>query len=203
MPDTRWCAAVRVRGVASSVHYRLQPSIDDDYSDESGALHHRMIIMQSNSRLPIRPTIVASFFLVACIGAGQFMRGAPRAATPAPASVKVLNAWSRATAPGASVGVAYFEIVNSGAADALTAMESPVAERVEMHSTSMNGAVMQMRPVASVPVPAGARIAFEPGGLHAMLIDLKQPLQQDQRFPLTLLFEHAGRVRVEVLVQGL
>jgi hypothetical protein len=28
-------------------------------------------------------------------------------------------------------------------------------------------------------------------------------LQQDQRFPLILLFEHAGRVRVEVLVQGL
>jgi copper(I)-binding protein len=78
-----------------------------------------------------------------------------------------------------------------------------VAVRVEMHSMSMDGAVMRMRPVASVQVPAGARISFEPGGLHAMLIDLKQPLQQDQRFPLTLLFEHAGRVRVEVLVQGL
>jgi copper(I)-binding protein len=161
-----------------------------------------MISMQPNSRLPIRRTIVKSCLLVACIGAGVFARGALRAATPAPASVKVLNAWSRATPPGASVGVAYFEIVNSGAADALTGIESPVAERVEMHSVSMNGAVMQMRPVASVQVPAGARISFKPGGLHAMLIDLKQPLQQDQRFALTLLFEHAGRVRVEVLVQG-
>src|SRR5580700_7777069 len=161
-----------------------------------------MISMQSNSRVPIRRTIVTSCLLVACIGAGLFMRGAPRTATPASASVKVLNAWSRATAPGASVGVAYFEIVNSGAADALTGIESPVAERVEMHSVSMTGAVMQMRPVASVQVPAGARILFEPGGLHAMLIDLKQPLQQDQRFALTLLFEHAGRVPVEVLVRG-
>ena len=162
-----------------------------------------MISMQSNSPLPIRRAIVKSCLLVACIGAGVFMRGALRAATPAPASVKVLNAWSRATAPGASVGVAYFEIVNSGAADALTGIESPVAVRVEMHSMSMDGAVMRMRPVASVQVPAGANISFEPGGLHVMLIDLKQPLQQDQRFPLTLLFEHAGRVRVEVLVQGL
>jgi hypothetical protein len=162
-----------------------------------------MISMQSNSRVPIYRTIVTSCLLVACGGAGVFMPGALRAATPAPGSVKVLHAWSRATAPGASVGVAYFEIVNSGAADALTGIESPVAERVEMHSMSMHGAVMQMRPVASVQVPAGASISFQPGGLHAMLIDLKQPLQQDQRFPLTLLFAHAGRVRVEVLVQGL
>lgn len=159
--------------------------------------------MQSNLRVPIRRTIVNSCLLMACIGAGVFMGGALRAAMPAPASVQVLNAWSRATAPGASVGVAYFEIVNSGAADALIGMESPVAERAEMHSTSMNGAVMQMRPVASVQVPAGARILFEPGGLHAMLIDLKQPLQQGQRFALTLLFERAGRIRVEVLVRGI
>jgi periplasmic copper chaperone A len=161
-----------------------------------------MIGMQSNSRVTIRRMIVKSCWLVACILAGVFMSGALRAAPPAPASVQVLNAWSRATAPGASVGVAYVEIVNSGAADTLTGMESPVAGRVEMHSMSMNGAVMRMRPVASVQVPAGASISFEPGGLHVMLIDLKQPLQQDQRFPLTLLFEHAGRVRVEVLVRG-
>jgi copper(I)-binding protein len=162
-----------------------------------------MVGMQSNSQVPIRRMIVKSCLLMACIGAGVFTSGALRAATPAPASVRVLNAWSRATAPGAAVGVAYFEIVNSGDADTLTGIESPVAGRVEMHSMSMNGAVMRMRPVASVQVPAGANISFEPGGLHVMLIDLKQPLQQDQRFPLTLLFEHAGRVRVEVLVRGL
>ncbi|MGA2565121.1 MAG: copper chaperone PCu(A)C [Steroidobacteraceae bacterium] len=141
--------------------------------------------------------------LLATFGGALLQPTVLLAAAPAPESLTVLKAWSRATAPGASVGVAYFEIVNSGAADTLTAIQSPVAERVEMHSMRIDAGVMQMRPVASVQVPAGARVSFRPGGLHAMLMELKEPLKEGQRFPLTLVFEHAGPIRIEALVQGL
>ena len=118
-------------------------------------------------------------------------------------SLTVVQPWSRATAPGASVGVAYLEIVNAGAADTLTGIESPVAAHVEMHSmTTVNG-VMQMRQLSSVEVPAKGRLQFTPGGLHVMLIDLKQPLREGDRFPLTLVFRSAGRLQVEAVVQGL
>jgi periplasmic copper chaperone A len=60
-----------------------------------------------------------------------------------------------------------------------------------------------MRRVLSVEVPAHGRVRFEPNGLHAMLIELVRPLKKGDRFPLTLMFQHAGPVRVEAIVQDL
>jgi copper(I)-binding protein len=125
------------------------------------------------------------------------------AVEPAAGSLVVVNAWSRATAPGAPVGVAYFEIVNSGGPDALIHIETPVARRVEMHSMATVGGLMQMRQLLSVDVPAQGRVRFEPSGLHAMLIDLVRPLKKGERFELTFAFQHSGAVRVEAIVQDL
>lgn len=124
-------------------------------------------------------------------------------ADASPRSPAVTRAWSRATPPGVPVGVAYFEIVNPGAADELTGIESPAAQRVEMHAMKVVGSMMQMRPAESVDVPAGGRVVFEPNGLHAMLIDLRQPLREGERFPLTLVFRHSGRMHVDVIVLGI
>jgi periplasmic copper chaperone A len=118
-------------------------------------------------------------------------------------SLTITQPWSGATAPGATIGAAYFEIVNAGAADTLLRIESPVARQVEMHASYTEGGTMRMRPVTSVDVPVGGRVRFQPGGLHVMLIDLTQPLKEGQRFSLTLVFQHAGSVRVEAIVQGL
>ncbi len=124
-------------------------------------------------------------------------------ATPPAGSLEVVKAWSRATAPGAAVGVAYFEIVNSGKQDALVRVEAPVAHQAQLHSMAMIGGVMQMREIPSVEVPAHGTVRFEPGGLHVMLIDLVRPLKKGNRFPLILVFEHAGTVHTEVIVQDL
>ena len=118
-------------------------------------------------------------------------------------SLTITQPWSRATAPGASTGAAYFDIINSGPADTLLRIESPIAREVQVHMEYTAGGMMHMRPMASVEVPQRDRVRFQPGGLHVMLIDLKQSLHEGQRFPLTLVFQHSGTVRVEVIVQGL
>jgi len=64
----------------------------------------------------------------------------------------------------------------------------------------MEGNVMKMRRVDAVEVPAGQTVAFAPGGLHVMLIGLKEPLITGKTFPLTLNFEQAGAVTLEVAV---
>jgi hypothetical protein len=112
-----------------------------------------------------------------------------------------VKAWSRATAPGANVGAVYFEIVNSGDQDSLIRIESPVAGQAQMHSMAIVAGVMQMRELLSVPVPAKGRVRFQPGGLHVMLVDLVRPQKEGERFPLTLVFQHAGPVHVDVIVQ--
>lgn len=128
---------------------------------------------------------------------------------PAPAAAHAYQAgplsidhpWSRPTAPGVRVGVGYLVIANAGKDDALLGATTPVAERVELHQTRMDGGVMRMRRVDRVELPAGATVRLEPGGLHMMLIGLKQPLAEGARLPLVLRFETAGEVKVELKVE--
>ena len=111
--------------------------------------------------------------------------------------------WARATAGQAPNGAAYMTLVNKGAeADYLTAASAAVSDRVELHTTLMNDGVMQMREVKRIEVAPGSSTALEPGGFHVMLIGLKAPLKEGETFPLTLTFEKAGTLEVQVLVEG-
>lgn len=104
-------------------------------------------------------------------------------------------------APGITAG-GFLTIVNPGAADRLLAVESPWAERVEIHEMSMDGGVMRMRALPDgLVVPAGATLSLAPGGYHLMLIAPRQALAVDQRVPLSLVFERAGRIEAELRVR--
>jgi periplasmic copper chaperone A len=59
-----------------------------------------------------------------------------------------------------------------------------------------------MREVDAIDVPAGGKVKLEPGGLHIMLVGLKAPLAAGSSFPLTLKFEKAGELKVEVKVES-
>ena len=114
----------------------------------------------------------------------------------------VRHPWSRVTPAGAKVGVAYMEIRNTGALpDRLLSATTPVAARVELHLTSHEGEVMKMRQVSGFAVRAGSRLELRPGAGHLMLVDLSRPLKKGERFPLTLRFERAGEIQVELEVQ--
>ena len=117
-----------------------------------------------------------------------------------PGRLEVDNAWARAT-PGKSVIGAAYVTIRSPTADKLVAASSPIAKKAEMHTMSMEGMVMKMRPVASIDLPAGQAVTLQPGGLHIMLVDLAKPLKAGQTFPLTLTFEKAGSKTVNVAVE--
>lgn len=114
--------------------------------------------------------------------------------------IEVSNAWARATPGKSDIGAAYVTI-QSPTADRLVAASSPVAKKVELHTMTMSGTVMQMRPVAAIDIPAGQPVTLAPDGLHIMLEGLKKPLRAGQSFPLTLTFEKAGMRTVDVAVQ--
>jgi periplasmic copper chaperone A len=118
--------------------------------------------------------------------------------------IQVRHPWSRATPPGAKVAVAYMEIRNSGSQpDRLLAISTKVAQRVEMHVSQREGEVMKMRQVKAFEIPARESYALRPGGSHLMLVDLAQPLKKGERFTMTLRFERAGEVEIELEVQEL
>ncbi|MBL0728489.1 copper chaperone PCu(A)C [Piscinibacter sp. HJYY11] len=111
--------------------------------------------------------------------------------------------YARSTAPGQPAGGAYLSIRNAGAAgDKLVSASADVSRSVELHEMKMDGDVMRMREVSAVEVPAGKAVELKPGGLHIMLMGLKAPLKQGEKFPLKLKFEKAGEVTVTVNVEG-
>jgi copper(I)-binding protein len=67
----------------------------------------------------------------------------------------------------------------------------------------MQGDLMKMQHVPSVDIPAGGDVTFAPMAYHVMLLNLKDRslLSDGKRFPVTLHFEKAGDVTVEVAVQ--
>jgi copper(I)-binding protein len=124
--------------------------------------------------------------------------------------LRIDHPYSVPSRPGLTTGAVYFKgIRNTGnSADQLLSASTPVAGRVEVHRMQMlqgaRGEVMQMRAISALEVPAGAAVTMKhgtPDGYHLMLLDLKAPLKDGDRFPVTLTFEKAGVHEVTVWVQ--
>ena len=117
-------------------------------------------------------------------------------------NLTITQAWSRETAPGQAVGGGFMHIANAGKEDLLISGCSPVAAEVQLHSMTMQDGVMRMRQLTSgIAVPANGSLDLKPGSFHIMFIGLKQPLEQGDSFPVTLTFQRAGNVTVQLSVQ--
>jgi hypothetical protein len=103
---------------------------------------------------------------------------------------------------GGGTSAAYMTIVNNGSvADAVIGASTDVADVVEFHTVEMDGDIMRMRPVSQIDVPANGSVELRPGGLHIMLIGLKQDLNDGDMVNLTLTLQNAGEIQLEVLVR--
>ncbi len=113
--------------------------------------------------------------------------------------VRVTNATARATAD--DVSVLYLTIGNAGKeTDALLSVSTDAAKSAQLMAMVMEGMSMKMQDVARVEVPAGGEVVLKPGGYHVMLMGVARPLKAGQRIGVTLKFERAGTVRLQVPV---
>ncbi len=120
-------------------------------------------------------------------------------------SMRISEAWARATVSQQAHGVAFIQIENTGKqADKLLRASSSAAQTVELHTMTMDQNIMRMRQLDDLPLPAASKLLMKPGsGAHLMLIDLKQALQAGQSVDLILEFEKAGKVSISAKVKAL
>lgn len=120
-------------------------------------------------------------------------------------SLTIADGFSRATLPNAPVGGGFLTITNSGSADdRLVSATSPVAGEVQIHEMKMEGDVMKMAQLPDgLPIPAGQTVTLQPGGFHLMFMQLKQALVEGTKLPVTLTFEKAGSIEVELDIEGI
>ncbi len=111
--------------------------------------------------------------------------------------------WGRPSPQVAENGAIYMRIRNTGKQpDRLVGAESPACGMTELHETVMDAqGVMTMQPVGSIPVPAGGEVELKVGGLHVMCMHKREAFQPGARIPLTLHFEKAGAITLEVEIR--
>lgn len=117
--------------------------------------------------------------------------------------ISIEEPFARASPGLAQAGAAFMTLRNAGQTpDRLIKAEAPVSERTELHTVTRDGDVLRMRAVEAIDIPAGGEAQLKPGGYHVMFLGLKEPLKEGASVPLTLTFEKAGVVRVEVPVKA-
>lgn len=116
--------------------------------------------------------------------------------------LEIIHAHINAPAAGATSAAGYMGITNSGAApEHLIGIETGFAQMAQLHESKVDEAgVATMAPVDALEIPAGETVVLEPGGYHIMLMGLTQDITEGAMLPATLVFEHAGRVEIEFMV---
>jgi periplasmic copper chaperone A len=144
--------------------------------------------------MTLRILMASAFFAVTSAAVAQAVTAG---------AINVSQPRARATVAGQMAGGGFLTLANvGGTPDRLVAARSDAAASVELHTMSMEGDVMRMRQIDGVDLPAGKTVELKPGGMHLMLMGLKAPLKAGDSFPLTLRFEKAGELTVQVRVEA-
>jgi copper(I)-binding protein len=140
-------------------------------------------------------SVLATLLLAATAAAHEFRAG----------DITIDHPWSRAIAARAPTAAGYLTIRNMGTReDKLIGAQTPMANATELHEMSVVDNIMRMRPIdGGIVIPPGAEVQLAPNGRHLMLIGPKEGFVQGARVPLTLVFERAGRVDVELAIQAM
>ncbi|MEX0307923.1 MAG: copper chaperone PCu(A)C [Ruegeria sp.] len=118
-------------------------------------------------------------------------------------AIVVDDAYARSSGKSAKAGAAFMMIENhSDTDDRLIGATSDVAGRVELHTHKIdeNGVAKMMQVEEGFSIPAGETHMLKRGGDHVMFMGLKAPFEQGATVPVTLIFEQAGEVVIEIPV---
>lgn len=98
---------------------------------------------------------------------------------------------------------AYFQAEATSKPEAIIAISSPRAERIEMHQSMSGGGMSGMQALASAPFDEEGRLTFEPGGKHLMVFGIDPAVRPGDRMTLRFTFAKAPPVTVEASVRAI
>lgn len=118
--------------------------------------------------------------------------------------VTVSDAWVREVPPGIETTALYMKISNNSSEnEKLLSIESELADNAEIHETSVNkDGISRMRQIQTVEIPASGSVSMKPGGIHVMLIGLKDRIENGQDIKVVLKFQNTGTREITAKVKG-
>lgn len=122
----------------------------------------------------------------------------------ASAELEISDAYARATPPGQKVSAAFMQLHNaSSQGQTLVGGRSDWSRNIEVHQSSMQDGVMQMRKLEGLTLPPGASQTLAPGGYHIMLMGLTKALTVGESLSLELLYENGEIQPVTLRVRAI
>ncbi len=128
--------------------------------------------------------------------------GAHAVAGTAADDISVSDPYVRAMPPGQPTSLAFMGITNNSSKDhAVLDAEGTVAKMVQLHTHTMKNGMMHMHKVEKIDLPAGKTVMLQSGGLHVMLMGLKQDLKPGDMVAINLVFEDGSKKKLDVPVR--
>ncbi len=120
------------------------------------------------------------------------------------AGLVITEPWAPATAAPGQAGAVYLTLANeTEEGEYLVGASTEIAAMAQLHETQVTNGVARMVPVERLGLGPGMNADLSPGGVHIMLMGLTAPLTIGQSFRLTLTFERAGPIKIDVQVRAL
>ena len=117
--------------------------------------------------------------------------------------IVISDAYARSVGPLAKAGAAYMKIMNhSDESDRLIGVQSDIAKKTELHThlKDDNGVIRMVRIDEGIEIGSMKGHRLVRGGQHIMFMGLKEAFKTGKIIPVTLFFEIAGEVGVEIVV---
>lgn len=134
----------------------------------------------------------------------NWLGGARKSTAYTVGKLVISDAWARGPSEASPECGGYFVVTNKAdAEDRLVSASSKLAERIEIHAIKVVGADIKMRPLPDgLRIPPDTTLALKPRGYHLLLLGVKLPLAKGAILPVTLLFDKAGSIDVELVIRA-
>ena len=119
--------------------------------------------------------------------------------------VHISDQYARVNGGIGASGAVFLEIENhADVNERLIDASSDIADKVELHThiASADGVMQMVHVPEGFEIPALQGLSLKRGGHHVMLMGLKKDLKDGDIIHITLVFEHAGKVEIDVPVDN-
>jgi copper(I)-binding protein len=125
-----------------------------------------------------------------------------RASAQGTTLLEISDAWASGRRKGGGPAEGYMVLRNrSELLQTVVSARTPIAARVQLHTTFLRGQRVSQPPVRNIELPGGTTVALRPGGLHLRFIDLRTQLRDGQRFPITVRLSNGAEFTTQMVVR--
>jgi len=112
--------------------------------------------------------------------------------------ISVENVYIKESLPHSNISAFFLTLSNNSDQNiSLLKAKTNLTNTTELHTHINDNGKMTMLALDKIDIPAHSKTELKPGGLHIMLFDLKQKIDQNSKINLNLYFDNNTSLKLE------